>query len=71
MALTRCVDAVTRPGKGLRRALTPLSCPADLQGSLEEVWGQEGDRHPDIRGMAAPVSYPGDPFISHSPGAYP
>lgn len=54
MVPTRCVAAVSGQGKGLRRALTSLSCPADLQGSLEEVRGQEGDRHPDIRGMAAP-----------------
>lgn len=54
MVPTRCVAAVTGQGKDLRRALTFLSCPADLQGSLEEVRGQEGDRHPDIRGMAAP-----------------
>lgn len=53
MAPTRYVGDVGGPGKGFRRALTPFSYPADLQGPLEEVWGQKGDRHPDIRGEAA------------------
>lgn len=53
MAPTRYVGDGGGPGKGFRRALTLFSYPADLQGSLEEVWGQKGDRHPDIRGEAA------------------
>lgn len=67
MAPTRYVDVVTGPGKGLGRALTALSCPADLQGSLEEVRGQEGDRHPDIGGKAALSSALAVPSISRSP----
>lgn len=42
-----CGDA-GGPGRGFRRALTLSSCPADIQGALEEVRGQKGDRHPDI-----------------------
>lgn len=53
MAPTRYIRDLSGPGRGFRRALTPFSYPADLQGSLEEVRGQKGDRHPDIRGKAA------------------
>lgn len=53
MAPTRYGGAVSGSGKGLSPALTPFSCPADLQGSLEEVRRQKGDRHPDIRGKVA------------------
>lgn len=53
MVPTRYAGDVSAPEKGFRRALTPFSCPAGIQGSLEEVRGQKGDRHPDIRGKAA------------------
>lgn len=56
------------PGKGLRPALTPLSRRADLQGSLEEVRGQEGDRHPDIGGKGA-LSLGIPPSVTASSGA--
>lgn len=70
MVPTRYGAAVTGAGKGLRPALTPLSCHADLQGPLEEVRGPEGDRHPDIGGEAA-LSLGIPPFVAPSPGADP
>lgn len=37
-----------RDGGGQPRGLTAFCCPADLQGAVEEVRGQEDHRHADI-----------------------